>query len=735
MELARFIKLLIKRKWILIGLPIFVIILTYFLVRNLPNTYPSHARMATGLVDQSQQVLATDAFQESKVNLDFSNLLEMTKLKKVYDQVSFKLILHDLEDSVPFREPSKLMKEVVPEAKRNAIKVIRKHYAMREPLSSFNSDEAGMIKLIASMGYDYDGLDKNLRSYRPNNSDFIDIYFESENANLSAFVVNSLAQEFINYYADFVKNNKLKTVNFLDTVMKQKEAEMQRLKLLLKNYKIQNRVLNLAEQAKSLYSQLADFETRKQVAEKDVIAFAGALQGINDKFSPVERKYVESTMVSINQQIAATKQYIINLSDDYIKSNYDEKIKLKLDSARKVVSQQIQISTDKYITNPLAAKENLVNQKAKLELDLDIAKFSLNSLKLELERLNQKFDLLVPHEAVIQNYESAIDVASKEYLDAQSRYNKSSMESSLSISLRQIESGVPGAPSPSKKLILVIVAGMATEVLILLVLFILFYLDESIIATKELANQTNLPVLGLIPLLSGSVIELKKLWNNQFDDNFKLRNFKEMLRSTRFEIENEMSGTKVLMLNSLGSSEGKTLISMSLAFAFMMVRKRVLLIDGNFENNSISKMVEPQLNLEAFFNGEQFLPDFRPQGEIMVMGNSGGDTSLLEISLPENIQSKMDILKEAFDVIIIDAPGLSRYNKSKEWVRFSEKIVTVYESGRTISFKNKQDVLYLKSLDEKFIGWILNKDDNEKPAKPTKAPKTIFSKNIEMQWA
>jgi len=735
MELAKFIKLLEKRKWILIGLPIFVLILTYFFVRNLPNTYASHARMATGLVDQSQQILSSDAFQESKVNLDFSNLIEMTKLKKVYDQVSFKLILHDLEDSIPFREPNKLMRELVPEAKRNAIKVIRKHYTLRQPLSTFNADEAGMIKLISSLGYDYDGLDKSLRSYRPNSSDFIDIYFESENANLSAFVVNSLAQEFINYYADFIKNNQLKSVNFLDTVMRQKEAEMYRLKGLLKNYKIENRVLNLAEQAKSLYGQLADFETRKQIAEKDVIAFSGALQGINDKFSPVERKYVESTMVSINQQIASTKQYILNLSDEYIKSNYDDKIKDKLDSARKVVSQQIQISTDKYITNPLAAKENLVNQKARIELDLDIAKFSQNSLKDELVRLNKKFDLLVPHEAVIQNYESAIDVASKEYLDAQSRYNKTSMESSLSISLRQIENGVPGAPSPSKKLILVIVAGMVTEVLILLVLFVLFYLDESVIATKELANHTNLPVLGQIPLLSGSIIEMKKLWNNQFDENLKLRNFKEMLRSTRFEIENEMAGSKVLMLNSLGSNEGKTLISMSLAFAFMMVRKKVLIIDGNFENNSISKMVEPQMILEAFLNEKQQLPDFTPVNEIMVMGNNGGDTSLLEVSLAQNIRSKMDILKEAFDIIIIDAPGLSRYNKSKEWVQFSEKIVTVFESGHTISFKNKEDVLYLKSLDHKFIGWILNKENDEKPARPTKSTKTIFSKNIEMQWA
>jgi polysaccharide biosynthesis transport protein len=735
MEIQRYFKLLKSRKILLIGPPLFVFFLTLFLVRNMADVYPSQARLSTGLVDQSQRVLNNDGFQEAKVNSDFSNLLEMTKLKKVYDQVSFRLILHDLEDSIPFREPSKHMKQIVPEARRNAIKVIRRHYNMSEPLSISNNDESGMIKLIASMGYDYDGLEKKLRTFRPNNSDFIDIYFESENPILSAFVVNALAEEFVNYYADFIKNNQMKTVTFLDTVLQQKEAEMNRLKGLLKNYKIENRVLNLAEQATSLYAQLADFETQKQLAEKEVIAFSGALQGINDKFNPVERKYVESTMVSINQQISATKQYILNLSDDYIKSNYDDKIKLKLDSARKVVSQQIQISTDKYITNPLAAKENLINQKAKIELDLDISRFSLVSLKDELERLNKKFDLLVPHEAVIQNYESAIDVASKEYLDAQSRYNKSSMESSLSISLRQIENGVPGKANPSKKLIFVIVAFIATEVLILVFLFILFYLDNSIIATKELANQTNSPVLGQIPLLSGSVVELKKLWNNQFDDNFKLRNFKQMLRSTRFEIENEMKDSKILMLNSLGSNEGKTLISMSLAFAFMMVRKRVLLIDGNFENNSISRMVEPQIHLEAFLNDEAQLPSFRPINEIMVMGNLGGDASLLEISLAENIKSKLSLLQEVFDVIIIDAPGLSKYNKSKEWVQFSEKIVTVYESGRTISFKNKQDVLYLNSLENKFVGWILNKEDNEKPDKSVKVPKTIFSKNIEMQWA
>jgi capsular polysaccharide biosynthesis protein len=587
------------------------------------------------------------------------------------------------------------------------------------------------------MGYDYDALTKSIGIFRPNNSDFIDATFDSENPNLSAFVTNTLIEEFIAYYTDYVRNNQQKTVNFLDTLLKQKESEMNRLKGLLKNYKIQNRVLNLNEQAKSLYNQLSSFETMKQLAEKDVASFSGALKNIEDKFNPNERKYFEATMVPINQQIASTKQFLLNLSDEYIKSNYDEKIKKKIDSTKIVVTSQIQQATDRYIVNPLAAKESLVLQKVKLELDNDIAKFSLATLTEELDRLNKKFDLLVPHEAVIQNYESAIDVASKEYLDAQFRYNKSSLESSLAISLRQIEFAIPGPASPTKKMVLVIMAGLVSFILVLISLFIVYYLDDSLSAVHELADKTNQIVLGYIPLLTNSVVQLKSLWEKPFDHDLKLQNFKEMLRSCRFEIETEMGKSKILMVNSLCHGEGKTLFTMSLAYAFLMTRKRVLLIDGNFTNPTISNATGAEFLLEDYFSGEIPLPSFRPITEILVMGTKGGDTSLLEISSAENIESKLELLKAEFDIIIIEAQGLNSFNKSKEWVQFSEKVLTVFESGRKINFKKKQNVLYLNGLEGKFIGWILNKDQNETLVKPKKKKrlKTIFSKNIELQWA
>jgi archaellum biogenesis ATPase FlaH len=198
-----------------------------------------------------------------------------------------------------------------------------------------------------------------------------------------------------------------------------------------------------------------------------------------------------------------------------------------------------------------------------------------------------------------------------------------------------------------------------------------------------------------------------------------------------------MGKSKTLMVNSLCIGEGKSLFVMSLAYAFLMTRKRVLIIDGNFTNPTITTATGTELYLEDFLLGDAFLPSYRPITEIMVMGNRGGDTSLLEISNPENIESKLALLKDSFDIILIESEGLSSFNKSKEWAIFSDKVVTIFESGRKINYKKSQSILYLNGLEGKFIGWILNRDENEKLTKNKKLKqrKSIFSKNIELQWA
>ena len=88
---------------------------------------------------------------------------------------------------------------------------------------------------------------------------------------------------------------------------------------LLRDYKIRNRVLNLNEQAKSLYAQIADFETKFQLAQKDVESLGGAIKGIDKKFSPQDRRYLESVVVGINQSILATRERLKAVTNDLVK--------------------------------------------------------------------------------------------------------------------------------------------------------------------------------------------------------------------------------------------------------------------------------------------------------------------------------------------------------------------------------------------------------------------------------
>ncbi|MFX9626905.1 hypothetical protein ABTU79_19925, partial [Acinetobacter baumannii] len=85
------------------------------------------------------------------------------------------------------------------------------------------------------------------------------------------------------------------------------------------------------EQAKSLYAQIADFEAKKEAADKDVIAYSGAIKSIDDKFNPNDRQYLEGSISKINQDIVNTKDVLKRLNDEYILNNYDPKIRIKLD--------------------------------------------------------------------------------------------------------------------------------------------------------------------------------------------------------------------------------------------------------------------------------------------------------------------------------------------------------------------------------------------------------------------
>lgn len=722
-EFLQFFALVKRNRNILILVPLVTVVLCFFLVRELPDVYKSHGSIATGLVDKTEQVLSNgEKDQDSEINRKFDNLIQMMLLKKVLDQVSYQLLLHDLKspEDKKFRKDGKTIQALNKSEVARFVSLITKKHNLREEILPGTKDSDVIIAMLKEKGYDHAAINSKITVYRVKTSDYISIDSEAESPELAQFLINTLTSEFVSYSSSRLIDNNKKAIDFLASFLSQKRVALTEKMNSLRTFKIKNRVLNLNEQARSLYGQMADFETKLEGAEKDIIAYAAAVKRIDNKFNPADRRYLESALTGINQDIIATKEQLKVLNDNYIRSNFDEKLKPRLDSIRSKLATKINESSDRYVYNPMVVKESLVSQKLTLEIELELATNSVSSIQKELIRLNRKFDELVPNEAQIQEFETSIDIASKEYIEALQRYNNITLESNFPVYLKQAEKAMPGVIQPSKKMVLLILSGVISITFCLFVFFILFYFDDSIKFPVQLANETGLPVVGHLNYVAGGV-DLGKIQDESTSEKHLVL-FRNLIRSIRYEIDSEYAGAKVVVLTSLGQGEGKTLLAVSLAWAFSRVNKKVLIIDGNFSNQNVSNVSKGQVLLDNLLTNSELPVPAAGKDGISILGKKGGDTSLNEIASEEQVKHLLTRLKHDFDVVIVEADSMVSMNKAKEWASFADVVVSVVAVGKTIKSEDKNKIDYFKSLGSKFAGWVLSgtRDIEEQSGKTTK---------------
>ncbi|RZK26629.1 MAG: hypothetical protein EOO43_02245 [Flavobacterium sp.] len=317
----------------------------------------------------------------------------------------------------------------------------------------------------------------------------------------------------------------------------------------------------------------------------------------------------------------------------------------------------------------------------------------------------------------------------------------------MPVKLRPLHAAMPGDLQPSKKMLLVALSGITSFMFVLIVLLIVFYFDNTIRDSEDLELKTQLGVIGHLNDVPNLTITGKKKGGN-YSNVKDIEIFRDLLRSIRFEIDTQLKEDKILAITSLDGGEGKTLVSFSLAYAYAMTNKKVLLIDGNFTRPVISNTLKSNDYLEDYFSSDDFkkpkavtpepakimnsnslaLLEFNNQtsisytlqqlqtdstginqGPLSILSNKGRNVSLLEITNPGNIKSKLEELKQQFDIIIIEAGSLSTFNKSKEWIMFADKVLTVFASNQSLKDSDKRNIKYLRELNGKMLGWIFNR--------------------------
>ena len=186
------------------------------------------------------------------------------------------------------------------------------------------------------------------------------------------------------------------------------------------------------------------------------------------------------------------------------------------------------------------------------------------------------------------------------------KYNSSIFASqdidvSPDFNFKQILRGQPAIkPEPAKGLFIISIAGLSMFFLAILFIIILELLDFSLRTPSIFKKETQLNVLSTV----GQIQLDKRSLNEYFDFTLLPERDKEAItyiesqRKLRFEIER--SGKRIILFTSTKPQEGKTVMMESVAHTFSLSKKKVLLIDVNFGNNSLTRDFSARPTLISF---------------------------------------------------------------------------------------------------------------------------------------
>jgi succinoglycan biosynthesis transport protein ExoP len=217
-----------------------------------------------------------------------------------------------------------------------------------------------------------------------------------------------------------------------------------------------------------------------------------------------------------------------------------------------------------------------------------------------------------------------------------------------------------------------------------------------------------------------SNLDLKQLFAS-FSENKNLENFKESLRKLRYVFEESNAST--FLITSTKEGEGKTFLILTLAYALTLKDKKILLIDTNFKNNTLTRMSNKKNQdnpLHTRLIGENNLADqFEAKrinnmfnlDNIDIIGNRGTSHSPSEFFAGRDFQNFISDLKDNYDYIFMEGASLNKYSDTRELLRFADKIVAVFSAESEIKDLDKESIDYLLSKEDKFFGSILNKID------------------------
>lgn len=490
---------------------------------------------------------------------------------------------------------------------------------------------------------------QNLTITPVKNSRIVTVSYDSENPQLAANVVNSLAENFIDMNLNRRKDAASYAENFLQDELGNAKSKLEESEAKLIAFAKKESIIRMDDEKQgSLTSQkMSELSAALTEAEKDRI-------GAESKFNQAKAASGAAKVLD-NSTVQALKKNLAELQGDYQEKLqiYKPGYPLMVQIQNQINELQSQISQETgRITGTIAAE---------LEATYLAAKQKEDQLRSELTR--QKDELLDLRDKSI-GYNT---------LQREVETNRNMYEGLLQ---RIKEVGVAGGigtnnisvvdpalvpyqkhkPNTRLNLMLGLVLGIFLGTVIA---FLLEFLDDRIKSASDLERLLGLPILGITPALKGKDVIEQSMATARQPTSALAEAFRSLRTNLLFATREGIP--RSLAITSSMPSEAKSSTCINLATALAQAGKRVLLLDADLRKPTIHQRfkLDNSQGLSNYLTHQAEIYDVVqdtviPGVSVITAGPQSPNPA--ELLSSERLNELFKLAPTEFDIIILDTP-------------------------------------------------------------------------------
>jgi succinoglycan biosynthesis transport protein ExoP len=742
-----------KRLWLIAGIAVLITTLTAIYMARKPNIFQAKAVVQVDLEqtnpdlvspDRARPVINTDP---SYFNTQLQLLSSETLLRRVIKE-------HNLDTNKDFQlaksdgsvSPWRSVLKSIGLASDDGSKSDTDDDSIASTALATSDEIAEAVRLMPYV----DVIRKNIgidpvRESRATVKDtrLIEITFRNSNRELAAYVVNGIAETFVNQNQEKRSGTNRKTNDFL-----------------------QERIANLQAEIKSDENQLVDLTQKEGIlkTDGDTTLVIERLSGLNKDLLAAEneRKNAEANYLTVSNNPERVKALaeqemarFITEQENTIRlqqSDLQKKI-ADLRQTRELRLQEYQEGTQEIreIDVQIKSYENSIdNLLAKFKTDLDRYRAQatstiLTNLKTAYLRAKDREDKIRVdfdkqyNEAQGQN-QGAVNIkllqqnidTNKGFLEnlrkQVSGNDVAAQGSDNNISVAEIAIPSDTAVSP-KRLMTVAAAFFLSTLFGMGLALFLEYLDDTIRSTEEIENYLQLPALAAIPAFDS--IPKRRLALVGADDEEADKANSELLiyadpRSSLAEAYRQLRTSillstaghapKSLLITSSLPAEGKTTTATNTAISLAQTGAKVLIIDADMRrprlhavfNIANSEGLSTLLSSEMSYKEILSVIKQDPGTKLHLLTSGPIPPNPAELIGSEQMANLFKFLHGEFTHVVVDSPPIASFTDGVLIASMVDGVILVVNAGKSSRQVIRRSRQLLQDVGAKIFGVVLN---------------------------